>query len=241
MGYKAYIDNIKSQLADLRISQKQPIEQAARLVANSIMAGGIIQTFGSGHSNIGSTEIVVRAGGLIPTKEIVFPKSGWFETTEGLGTTLMEHVDVRPEDIFVVVSYSGINPLPIEVALAAKKKGNPVVVITSLENSKKLLPKHSSGKHLYELGDVVLDLKGPYGDAVIEVEGLDTKVCATSTVTTAVLVNSMILQALEYMVEEGFEPPVFLSSNLDGAKEYNDALQKKYADRIWVNDTFPSS
>ena len=241
MGYRDYIKRVKEELSLLRVSQRDAVDSAARLIADSIMAGGIIQSFGSGHSNIGSTEIVARAGGLIPTKEIVFPKSAQFEMVEGLGTRLVENVDVRPEDVFVIISYSGRNPLPIEVAAWVKEQGNPLIVVTSLDNSKQLTSRHSSGKMVYQFADVILDVKGPMGDAAMEVPGLDTKVCPISTMTTAVLVNSMILRSLEIMVERGYHPPVFMSDNLDGGPEYNKRLQDQYAERIYMNDTFPGS
>ena len=233
MGYEGFIDIVEEQLADLRESQGEALKAAAVLIAESIMKGGIVQSFGSGHSRVGSSEFCIRAGGLIPAKEMYFPNSTKYEMLEGVGTRFMEHADIRPEDVFVVTSFSGRNPLPIEVAMCAKEKGVKVIAITSVENSRKLSSRHSSGKHLYELADVVLDIKGEFGDAAMSLPGLEEKVCATSTITTTVLTVSTVLEAISIMLEAGFVPPVYMSSNVDGGPEYNDRLVREYSGRLF--------
>ena len=217
----------------LETTQKENVEKAARLFADALKNGGMLQAFGSGHSQAGASELCFRAGGFIPTKQIKEPAGGAYEGIEGVGSSFMKKVDVREHDVVVLISNSGRNPLPIEIAIGAKEKGAKVVVITSLGASKKLTSKHSSGKNLYEFGDVVLDNCVADGDAMIELNGLDTKICGMSAITTAVLVQAAVCRASQMLLEEGIVPPVFKAQNIDGGPEYNDALLAKYFDRMY--------
>lgn len=227
--YSCVIDLIKQ----LESSQKENVEQAARLFADALKNGGMLQAFGSGHSQAGASELCFRAGGFIPTKQIKEPAGGAYEGIEGVGTQFMKKVDVREHDVIVLISNSGRNPLPIEIAIAAKAKGAKILVITSLNSSKKLKSKHSSGKNLYEFGDVVLDNCVGDGDAMITLDGLDTEICGMSAITTAVLIQATVCRAAQMLLEEGIVPPVFKSQNIEGGAEYNDALLTQYFDRMY--------
>ena len=143
----SYVEDL---LAEVKASEQEHIEAAAQLFADSIINGGIIQAFGAGHSNAGALELTHRAGGFIPTKNIKEPAGGAYEVVEGVGTTFMKKVDVREHDVVVVISNSGRNPLPLEIALGSKAKGAKVIAVTSLTASKGLTSRHSSGKRLFE-------------------------------------------------------------------------------------------
>lgn len=225
-----YVDAL---LAGVKASEQEHIEAAAELFANSIINGGIIQAFGAGHSNAGALELTHRAGGFIPTKNIKEPAGGAYEAVEGVGATFMKKVDVREQDVVVVISNSGRNPLPLEIALGSKEKGAKVVAVTSLEASRGLKSRHSSGLRLFEVADVVLDNKVPMGDSCLDVEGVDTKVCGMSTITTAVLMQAVTYRAAEIMVARGYQPPVYKSQNIDGGREYNETLERKYIERLY--------
>ena len=105
--------------------------------------------------------------------------------------------------------------------------------MTALEVSKNSTSRHSSGKLLYEFADVVLDNQSMFGDAALEIEGLDTRVCGTSSFSTCLLLQQTIYEAVKDMVEKGYEPPVYKSANIDGGREFNNILEQKYGDRIW--------
>lgn len=227
-----YIEVISSITEDFMDTQKENILKAANMVADSIMKGGIIQTFGSGHSYEPALEIAGRAGGLIPSKILRDPSNGIYEKIEGVGDAFMKHVDIRGEDCIFVISNSGRNPLPIEVAKGAKDKGAKVIVLTSYEVSKTLTSKHSSGKMLYDYGDVILDNRGVEGDSAIAIDGLDVKSGATSAIIGSLMLNCVILESIEIMVSKGFNPPIFMSANIDGGPEFNQKLQEKYKDRL---------
>ena len=113
------------------------------------------------------------------------------------------------------------------------KKGNPLIVVTALGVSKASTSRHSSGKLLYEFADVVLDNQSQFGDAALDIEGLDCKVCGTSSFAGCLLLQQMMYEAIRDMAEKGYAPPVYKSANIDGGPEFNHALEAKYADRIW--------
>lgn len=213
--------------------EDENLEKAAKLVADAIIGGGILQAFGAGHSNAGALELTHRAGGFIPTKNIKEPAGGAYESVEGVGTSFMKKVDVRRGDVVVIISNSGRNPLPIEIAMKAKEKGAKIIAVTALEASKSLKSRHSSGKRLFELADIVLDNKIPEGDSALDVEGINVKVCGMSTVTTSILLQALTYRAAKEMLDRGYKPPIYMSQNVDGGREYNENLEEKYIDRLY--------
>jgi uncharacterized phosphosugar-binding protein len=227
-----YFKVIEDLLKEVEATQSKNITKAGELIAESIMNGGILQAFGSGHSFAAALEITHRAGGLIPAKAIREPAGGMYETIEGVGTLFLKRSDIRKEDIVVLISNSGRNPLPIEIALKCKEVGAKIIVVTSLESSKELTSKHSSGKNLWQFGDVVLDNRVMKGDSTVEVPGLPVKVCGTSSVSAAVMLNAAVLEAIQMMVAKGYVPPVYMSQNVDGGAEFNERLSARYADRL---------
>lgn len=226
-------DTVRALLNDLEATQAETIERSAQLFADAILAGGIIQAFGAGHSNAGALELTHRAGGFIPSKNIKEPAGGAYESIEGVGESFMKKVDIRPCDVVVVISNSGRNPLPIEIALGAKKKGAKLIAVTSVEASQNLGSKHSSGKRLFEIADVVLDNRIPEGDSVLPLPGVEAKVCAMSTVTTSVLLQAVTYRAARLLLEKGHVPPIYKSQNVEGGREYNEALEQQYIDRLY--------
>ena len=123
--------------------------------------------------------------------------------------------------------------MPVEIAACAKKVGCSVIAVTS-----KAVANQKEGVHLHDYADVVLDLHSCEGDAAIEVEGVRSKVCGTSSVCADVILNSVMLEAIEIMVEQGYEPPVLLSGNVEGGMEYGRKLVMRYMDRLLRNHTY---
>lgn len=229
----AFFTECRRLTALLEEEEAEHIGQAAKIVAEGIMKGGITQAFGSGHSYAAAIEISGRAGGLIPSKVIMDPAGGMYEQHAGVGKTLMHKVLIHPEDVFFLISNSGRNPMVIEMAEEIKRKGNKLIVVTSLESSKGSTSRHKSGKLLYEFADVVLDNHSTFGDAALEIDHLETKVCGTSSFAATLLLQQTIYQAISLMVSQGFEPPVYLSANIDGGHERNLAIEDKYIERIF--------
>ena len=227
-----YFKVIEDLLKEVEETQSANIHKAGQLIAESIMSGGILQAFGSGHSYAAAIEITNRAGGLIPAKAIKEPAGGMYETIEGVGTLFLKRSDIRKEDVVVLISNSGRNPLPIEIALKCKEVGAKIIVVTALASSKELSSKHSSQKNLWQFGDVVLDNRVMKGDSSVVVAGLPVRVCGTSSVSAAVMLNAAVLEAIQIMVAKGYVPPVYLSANIDGGPEFNEKLAARYADRL---------
>jgi uncharacterized phosphosugar-binding protein len=237
MSCEAFFDKVQSILDEVRMNDLNTIHAAAELVADCIMGGGIVQAFGCGHSRAAAMEISMRAGGLVPVKLIDEPSQGRYEKVPGVGTAFMSQYDARPGDLFIIISNSGGNPMPVEVAQYAKRIGCKVIALTALEVSKSAPVKPEIGKRLYEIADIVLDLHSCYGDAAIEVNGLAGKVCGTSSIISAYLLDGVMLEAIELMVERGFTPPVLQSGNIEGGEEQGRALIMKYYDRLLRNHT----
>lgn len=231
---ETFYENIETILKRIRTTQQEAIKQAAEIVADTVERGGIIQSFGSGHSFSAAIEVAGRAGGFVNTKAIkeFYGINGWFEVIEGVGDTFIRLVDRRKEDCFIFISNSGKNPLHIDMAQYVKEKGNKLIVVTNLTESSQAKSLHSSGKKLYELADVVLDNCGEPGDCSIHIEKYGIKVGPTSTIAAAYLLDSVILQAIEILVDKGIEPPIMKSANVEHGRTYNDQLMEKYKDRL---------
>lgn len=228
-----FFDKAREVMEKLEATQHENIHKAALLISESIRNGGILQAYGSGHSYAAAIEVCGRAGGLIPSKVIGETQYSEFEAVQGNAFYVMRKVNINPNDIFILISNSGRNPMTVEMADYIKKKGNPLIVVTALDVSKASTSRHSSGKLLYEFADVVLDNQSQFGDAALDVQGLDTKVCGTSSFAGCLLLQQTMYEAIRDMVEKGYEPPVYKSANIDGGPEYNYILENRYADRIW--------
>ncbi len=212
------------------------LKGAGKMIADSIAAEGVLHTFGSGHSQILAAEIERRAGGLVPVSSINDPADGWPEQIHGYGARLFQRYAyqyaVQPGDVVLVISNSGRNASPIEVAMEARAAGLKVIAMTSLAMSKATSSRHPSGKKLYELADLVLDNGGLPGDAAIDAPGFAYKVGPTSTMTGALLLNLLSMEIIENLISMGVTPPTYVSQNADGGAEHNEALAKKYRHRI---------
>ena len=227
------ISNAVVLMEKLEQTQSENIGRAADCVVEALLRGGILQAFGCGHSLAGALELCHRAGGLVPTKLIREPAYGDYETVEGVGNLLMKKVEILENDVVFVISHSGRNPLPIEVCLESQRRGAKVVAVTAVGASRQSHSRHSSGKLLYELADIVIDTGAPFGDAAIKLEGLDTKICGMSSILTVTALQWTVLEVAKKMLIKGIEPPFYKSQNLDGGHEYNDQMMNRYLSRIW--------
>jgi uncharacterized phosphosugar-binding protein len=234
--YSEYLQKICEYIQHMQNTQGEAIRKAAALVGDTILAKGLVYTFGSGHSQLLSQEVHARAGGMYPIFQIVDPLWGRAERIEGLGEVLLKGAPFKPGETIFVISNSGRNPEPIEVAIKAKEMGLHVIVVTSLTHSLSVTSRHSSGKKLYELGEVVLDTGTPAGDACMSFPGLAVKAGAASTVLGAALMNAVMVEAIQYILDKGGIPPVLMSANLDGNEGYNARVMAGY--ESWVNALF---
>lgn len=236
-------DQVKSRLERLA-GPNAAIDEAVRLTADALEAGGVIQAFGTGHSEAFAMEIAGRAGGLIATNRIALRTlvlrgdrdvsalgGAEFERDPNVGENLLALFDVQPHDIFMIASNSGVNGSILGVALAAKSRGHKVIAVTSLDHTNKVTPKHPSGKRLSEVADVVIDNLAPFGDSTMQLEG-GIGVGAVSSITAAFIAQRITIGVAETMRQRGNTPPVYLSANIPGGDEHNRALEDLYGERI---------
>jgi uncharacterized phosphosugar-binding protein len=159
----------------------------------------------------------------------------FIERVEGLAETILANFQLGPPDVMMVFSASGLSAVPIEMAQGARRRGLPVIAVTSVAQSRAGRPRHSSGTRLLDHADVVLDLCTPPGDAMTEIEGLETPVGPGSTVAAVALVNQLKVQTAELLVERGAMLPVLTSAALVGQEasdELFEAAYGEYATRV---------
>jgi uncharacterized phosphosugar-binding protein len=232
--YRSYLSIAIKAIERIRDSQAEAIREAAAAVGSAIAHGKHVYTFGSGHSQLLARELTERAGGLVPVYHLPDPTWGMVEQLEGYGEYLVGQYPLQAGEVLFVISNSGRNPEPIEVALGAKALGLKVIAVTSLKHSRGVGSRHSSGRKLYELADVVLDTGVPKGDATMSFDGMPAKAGAVSTILGAAILNAVMVEAIQYLLDKGVQPPVLLSANLDGSAEHNAALKDRYKEMAWL-------
>jgi uncharacterized phosphosugar-binding protein len=145
---------------------------------------------------------------------------------------IFDFYDIKEGDLMLLVNGYGINPVTIETAIQAKKRGVKIIAVTSTDYAENLprdFPgRHETGQNLHEMVDTVLYTYMKYGDALIEMDGVGSKVGSYSTFGNAFICNSLILKCCEKLVEAGMEPPVINSINVVGGTEKNQKLYEKY-------------
>jgi len=242
--YHACITEI---LARIGREQLPAIRTAAAAMSDSIRDGALLHIFGSGHSHMASEEIFRRAGGLCCVNAIIDPAlsghgpfSMYLERLERYVGVVLDQYDLRRGEHLIVVSNSGINAAPVEAALYGKDRGLVVTAITSLAHSRAVPSRHSSGRRLFEVADHVIDTCGPLGDAAIRIDGIPDPIGATSTVTTAVIVNMLVAEIIEQLVAAGATPPVRRSANVPTGTLGNDGRCAAIEERITRQPAYAS-
>jgi uncharacterized phosphosugar-binding protein len=216
------------------------LAQASAWMAEAIEAGGLIRIFGTGHSRLLAEEVFFRAGGLAPTDAILedsvsgyhdVSKSELTERLEGYGQLIVEHRRLAPPDVLIIVSQSGRNAVPIDVANAARARGVRTIGITSKAHAAEQPSRHSSGRHLHEVVDLVIDNGAPAGDCAVRLAN-GVPVGPLSGVLGSAIVQTLVIGAADRLLANGMEPPVFRSGNVDGGREVSQRLLDQYWDRI---------
>jgi uncharacterized phosphosugar-binding protein len=231
-------------LSRIRITQADSLRRAATRIADSAAAGGALHIYDTGHC---SREPIHRAGGLLLLKDFQLhlnlvsapgPKRAAAAAErqkqlrgaadEELADLAVRRSGLAPGDVLIVNSVSGKAPLPVQVALSAKRLGVTVVAITNVAYSSAVQSLHSSGKRLFEVADVAIDNCGMVGDAALDMEGLDARAVPTSGLTFCYIIWALTAEAISQMVARGLKPHVYRSVNLPDGEEFNARAEAEY-------------
>ncbi|WP_148359411.1 SIS domain-containing protein [Peribacillus simplex] len=235
----SYFEEVQALLTIVGEQEKQSIKESVEHISKAVMSDGIIHLFGSGHSHILTEEVFYRAGGLAAIRPIFVEdlmlfkgasRSSQLERQNDLSEKFMHDEDIRPGDVCIVISSSGVNPVPIDVATIAKEKGAFVIGLTSPEYAKSCPSRHKQKHYLHDVVDLVIDNHISKGDTLLKSNNISFG--SGSTVIGAVLLNMIFTQVIQTIIESGETPPVFLSSNIEGADEHNQKIIAKYKTRI---------
>ena len=232
-----YMNKVNELIKNIHDRNETIINKLVRVFADNIKEDRIIHVFGTGHSHMAGIELFARAGGLGNVNALLDPdsvtsfgaqRSGEMEKISGISDIVYDSYDIRKNDLMIIVSNSGRNAMPIEMALRCKKEGVITVALTNVNQSTNTSSRHSSGKKLYEICDYVLDNSVPSGDSLVSVEGILTG--PGSSISNIILLNTIVSEAIKLCVSEGFRTPVLQSQNVDGFD--NEAIYKKYLGRV---------
>ncbi len=243
MSYtKQYLEKGKEIITVVE-NQEETIQEVAQLFAGSILKGRLVHLFGSGHSRIMVEEMWPRYGsfpGFNPIVELslsfhnlVVGSNGqrqamFLENVSGLAPKILRNFDITEEDTALIISSSGCNRVPIEMAEEFKKRNIKVVALVSSLHLEGSTSKRTDGKKLVDFADFVLDTGAPLGDAMIKIEGLDTPVAPGSTLGGVLLINTLKAEIARILMKNGKTPKVLSSGKIIGEKRASDLFESAY-------------
>lgn len=237
-----YLELALTKLAEVRTSESAAITCAAEAMGDALAHGGMIHVFGCGHSAMLAMDVFYRAGGILLVQPIfddrvllslrpVTDTTRW-EQREDWVRDVFAASEMRPGDVLICISTSGRNGAPVEMAMAAREAAVTVIAVTSRAYANASSSRHSSGKRLHEVADIVLDNHVDPGDAALALPDLDQRIGPLSTVIGSALLQAAIVQTTANLLARGLAPPVFVSSNLPGGEAHNQAVLAQHRDRI---------
>lgn len=236
-----YFEKMKRVLADIENTQRDRISECAGAIADTLCSGGIWHLLDTGHMLM--YEGVGRSGGLMavrpiritvdvsnPTRHRAAPgrKNVYMDEIEGLPGFVLGKANVVPGDILMIGSVSGINVLPVEIALKAREMGVGTIALTSVAYSGHLKSNHPTGKRLFEACDHVLDNCGGIGDALVEAEGLGRSICPSSGIAASYIMWALQADVVEIMLSRGRKPGVYISNHIENAGRINNETWEQY-------------
>lgn len=243
-----YFDTLIERLALVRDTQAEVIRAAAALCANSIAAGKLAFTFGTGHGALPALESFPRTGTIVGFRPIVEStmisfhhvwgdmgarQYRFIHAQEGYGRAILRSHQLDPADTMILFSHSGVNAVILDIALECKERGIGLVAVTSLPHSSQTPSRHSSGKRLYEVADVVIDTGIPLADAALRIDGLEHPVGASSTSVTIAVAHAIVAATAEALVAQGITPGVMVSPNTTGKEAANRQNDANY-EALWA-------
>lgn len=232
-----------SRITEVVLKQEASIQRAAQWFSKTILSGRMVHVFGSGHSRIMVEEMWPRYGsfpGFNPIVELsltfhnlVVGANGqrqamFLENIPGLAERILRNFDLSKQDSALIVSSSGCNIVPIEMAELFKKEGIPVIAVLTQRHSEKSKSKRADGKKLGDFADIILDTGAPVGDAMVYVDGLDTPVSPGSTVGGAMIINCIKAETAKLLTAAGQPPKVLSGAAVVGEKRAVELFESAY-------------
>ncbi|MCX4747285.1 SIS domain-containing protein [Kitasatospora sp. NBC_01287] len=244
-----YFEAAVAHLRRAQAEEGEAIERAAELLAEAVAEGRRIFAFGAGHSSLAAQDVVYRAGGLVVVNLLNVPGmtgvnvmpaplGSALERVSGLATAALDLTPATAGDLLFVISLSGRQVMPVELAQHARARGLRVVGVTSLAYPAQVASGHPSGTFLKDHCDVVLDNKIAVGDGELTHPGAETSFGPVSTIVTSALMQAVVAGAVGRLADravqgQGATPPLFRSGNVDGGTDWNAKLMAEHADRIF--------
>lgn len=241
-----YFKEVTGIIEEIHREEKQRILAAARAVADQVKQDRLVYIWGpGGHSNLAAMEIFFRAGGLMHVSAILNQdtmlsngalKSMQVERLPGYGKIVVNDYGIGEGDLLIVVNAYGINSATIDAALQAKENKAKVIGVSSFRHAEECPldhpARHPSHKNLHDIVDYPVDCKVKVGDATITLPGFEQKIGALSTYANAYVLNSMVVEAINMLVNEGINPPVWRSGNAPGGDDWNNRFLGKFRDSV---------
>lgn len=236
---EVFTNSIINLLKELEEKEIQNIDKASQIMFEAMKNDKVVHIFATGHSHMFAEEMFYRAGGLVQINPILEPflmqhegavRSTQFERLSGIAKLIYNSLDIKEGEPMIIVSNSGINSVPVEMAEIAKENNHPVIIVTSATVSKDLKARTLNNKKLYEIGDVVIDNHSPYGDGVVNTKY--GQIGSTSTILNSYIAQMLVLKIVEKYDKEGLVPPIYQSANTPGGDEHNKYLYDKFKSRV---------
>ena len=241
-----HYDEIFKIIYEIRATERENILKAARAVADHIKQDKLVYVFGpGGHSNLAAMEIFFRAGGLMHINAIINQetmlsagalKSMQVERLPGYGKIIIEDYGIGEGDLLWIVNAYGVNSATIDAAMTAKSRGARVIGVSSVEHATTCPidhpARHPSKQNLHDIVDIAIDCKIKMGDATLEIPGFQQKIGALSTYANAYVMNAVVIEAINMLVNEGVNPPVWRSGNCPGGDDWNNQFIDRFRNSV---------
>ena len=247
---KQWLNNVRGIMDDIERTQMENIRKAAMVMADTIEAGRWVHTFGCGHATLPIEEMYPRIGGFVGfhpmielplsfftriTGEMGVHQFVFLERVEGYGVEIMKGYNFDERDTMWLFSHSGINNVNIDIAIEAKKKNMTVIAYGSAEAAKGKQTRHSSGKTIFDVADIVVDTCAPVEDASVPLKDHRDKIGPVSTMAFVTTVWMTVTTVAEILADRGVKLFIHPSHNVPGdgnAKERLEEALAEYKTRI---------
>ncbi|MBM7616209.1 sugar isomerase domain-containing protein [Alkaliphilus hydrothermalis] len=230
-----YIDTIVKKIYEIQNKEKDKFQEVADRIYSSLSKNGVLHVFGTGHSNLLAQDLIYRAGGLVPINLISNPsitlehdpvQASMMEKVAGISEVFLQGHKIEKNDVFLIISTSGCNQVPIEISKSIAERGLFTIGITSKDYSEHIKVKKNITQSLYDIVDVVFDNRVGIGDCCLQ-HGTDSY-GTMSTILVSSILNSIIIHVIEKYNQNNQNAPIFVSNNLSDQSSLRNAQLLDY-------------